>query len=33
MPKFSAEPTRSMRAVMQAIDEVLATQRIDRARI
>lgn len=33
MPKFSAEPMRSMRAVMQAIDEVLATQRVDRARI
>ncbi len=32
-PKFAAEPTRAMRAVMAAMDEVLATRPVDRARI
>lgn len=32
-PKHAAEPTRAMRAVMQAVDEVLATKPVDRARV
>lgn len=32
-PKHAAEPTRAMRAVMQAVDEVLATKSVDRARV
>lgn len=32
-PKFAPEPTRAMRAVMQAIDEVLATKAVDRTRV
>lgn len=32
-PTFSREPTRAMRGVMIALDEVLATKPIDRARV
>ncbi|MEY3143645.1 MAG: hypothetical protein RLY21_2138 [Planctomycetota bacterium] len=32
-PKMQPEPTRAMRAVMQAMDEVIATKPIDRSRI
>lgn len=33
MPKLAAEPTRAMRALMRAIDEVAATKAVDRSRI
>ncbi len=33
MPKQSAEPTRPMRALMQAIDEVMATKAVDPSRV
>ena len=33
LPSFVAEPTRAMRALMQAIDEVVATKAVDRSRI
>lgn len=32
-PSFVAEPTRAMRALMQAIDEVMATKAVDPARV
>lgn len=33
LPKFAKHPTRAMRAVMQAIDEVVATKAVDPTRI
>ncbi len=33
LPKFDAQPTKAMRAVMLAIDEVLASKPIDRTRV